>query len=524
MNKYSFRFVAVSIAIAVIGLACGLTPRLSLKSIPTKFEPSIPTSISIKQPTLTSLPFSRSDTPDTQAQTCSSQNQLKAVLSDQDLSGIKSPTCYQFTITINPDGNTYSGSGTIVFTNQTNLDLSEIYLRLYPNAKVIYGGKLNIGSIQVNDQPAKFSIELPDQTAVQIPLSSPLKENSSISISLIFSGSTPIDMPDQPDYGIFNYDSHDEVLTMANWYPILAEWDGGKWEVNPVVGVGDAVVSPTSFYEVSIKAPKDWKIVSTGTNLDPNGYTAVSGPARDFAIVASPNFKVTEQETNGVQIRHWAIKGVSDQDKEMLQVARDSLDIYSSDFGQYPFNEFDMVDVPLKNASGVEYPGLILIESDLYSSPMNRSYLPLVVAHEVGHQWWYSVIGNDVLEYPWLDEGLTTFTSLLYFEQNSPAQYNGMLSSYRNTIQQFKNNGISEPVTSFIGDDTKYSNVVYLKSAVFFADVRQRIGDEKFFNALRAYFAAQKYQIAKPQMLLDAFETSCACNLKDLYQQYGALP
>jgi aminopeptidase N len=72
----------------------------------------------------------------------------------------------------------------------------------------------------------------------------------------------------------------------------------------------------------------------------------------------------------------------------------------------------DFVSTPTL-ALGIEYPGMIAI-TDWILQP-DQDYLEGVVAHEVGHQWFYNLVGNDQLDDPWLDESLTQFATLQYF-------------------------------------------------------------------------------------------------------------
>ena len=41
------------------------------------------------------------------------------------------------------------------------------------------------------------------------------------------------------------------------------------------------------------------------------------------------------------------------------------------------------------------------------------TFREIVVAHEVAHQWWYSLVGNDQIDEPWLDEAFAQFTTAL---------------------------------------------------------------------------------------------------------------
>jgi aminopeptidase N len=521
----SLQFVLMLFLLLISSLGC--SPRSRVQEITPISQVTHTQQASVvpqatQTATITPVPLSASDSV---LKACSLTDQKTAMLPGEVITTDNLSVCYNLSLTISDEGKQYSGSADVTYTNKTDHALSEIYFRTYPNASVIYGGRLTVLSASIDGNPVHSEEYLEDKSAIRIPLSTPLSIGQTTTIHLEFTGNPPIDMPQSYAYGIFNLSTNPRILTMANWYPILAEMDAGQWEVHPVIGVGDAVVSTVGLYRATISGPEGWKVVSTGRNIAPSGqYLAVSGPVRDFTVVASPSFVTQEQDVNGAQIRHWAIAGLSDADHVTLTTAADSFRLYNEDFGAYPYNELDIVDVPLKNASGVEYPGLILIGSDLYRSSDSSEYLRLVVAHEMGHQWWYGVVGNDVLEYPWLDEGLTTYTSLLYFEKLNPSMYRNYLNAFKDSANGYPNSGISEPVTNFKTDERAYSDVVYLKTAVFFSELRKQIGDSAFFEGLRNYYSQEKYQVAKPENLLSTFEQSCHCDLSELYKKWGALP
>ena len=55
--------------------------------------------------------------------------------------------------------------------------------------------------------------------------------------------------------------------------------------------------------------------------------------------------------------------------------------------------ELEVVQGAMTTFLGMEYPGVVLIEQELYEN--NGRGLETTVAHEVAHQWWYSLVGND---------------------------------------------------------------------------------------------------------------------------------
>ena len=69
-----------------------------------------------------------------------------------------------------------------------------------------------------------------------------------------------------------------------------------------------------------------------------------------------------------------------------------ALRLYSDHFGPYPYTDYTVVAAPL-NVHGMEYCGMTFIGADLYET--ERRKMEFLIAHEVGHQWWYCQVGSD---------------------------------------------------------------------------------------------------------------------------------
>lgn len=441
--------------------------------------------------------------------------------------------CYELWLNLHEDSPKYDGRAVITYSNLTGETLPDLVFRLYPNTKRVYGGDLVVTSAHVDGTQVEPEVFLSDNTGLRLSLDESIKPGDTAVIELEFSGNLTDGFENSPDtYGIFNYAEEDNLVTLTNWYPILAVRENGQWQAEPVVGLGDAVVSEVGLYLVEVATPRNMQIATTGssiqhsTNDDSEVYRFASGPVRDFTISASPNFVLTQAETNGVQIKQWGLPGGEQRWEEGLQASIDSLEVFNKLFAPYPYKEMDIVSLPLQRASGVEYPGLILMKDELYHLDSERPYLlTTVMAHEVAHQWWYALIGNDVIEHPWQDEGLTTFSSLLYLEQYQPPVYAGTVDYFRNSAEEVEiireNTDLEQPVRAFKDQPAEYSPVIYSKGAIFFVELRKKIGDKAFFQALQAYTSQNLYRIASPGSLLDEFEKACQCDLSEFYVEWG---
>lgn len=465
---------------------------------------------------------------------CDLESQIRAMRPDQvpDWERLNLSACYDLSLRIEDTGKSFTGSERLTYKNTTEERLTSLVLRLYPNAKPIYGGKLQVTSVEANGVDIPFEVFLSDSTALRVNLLQSLKLGESIALAITFSGKVPIDFGGQSYvYGVFNFASDDQVLTLANWYPILAEWGGNDWVAERVVGIGDTVVSEIALYKVRVTVPEGWQVVTTGSEVErtlQNGdqqLVYASGPTRDFVVSASPEFTQDQIDVDGFQINHWGLPSVIGREGEALQETGNAAKLYDQRFGAYPYAELDVVSVPLNLASGVEYPGVYLMGRDVYDPNSDPPFLlDIVAAHETSHQWWYGVVGNNVLEYPWQDEALATFSSLLFLQIYQQQYYSGTLDYYRTQVALVEDNsedtGISQPVSAFVIRPKEYSLMVYDKGALFFVALREHLGDDIFFNALQAYYNENRYKVVPPIILLQSFEKACNCDLEDFYSEW----
>ena len=166
---------------------------------------------------------------------------------------------------------------------------------------------------------------------------------------------------------------------------------------------------------VNITAPADQVVATSGVceraeqAEQRRCMHCVSGPMRDFMIAMSADYLVKsghDRRRQGQFVLPPVIRGR--RDARRWRSLSDALKSYDRRIGAYPFTELDVVATPT-TAGGIEYPGLIVVAEGL--SEKNPDAYEGATAHEVAHQWWYSLVGNDQVDEPWLDEALTQFTS-----------------------------------------------------------------------------------------------------------------
>ena len=514
-----------SLCIGLIFVASGCKSTLQEKQV----TPAAPETRSTSQPGNTVLP------PTTSALQSVYEDQSQALLPGAQTVLASLPDLPHYTIDVRIDttAHAYAGHALVELANTESQSLDSLFFRLLPNGGQGYGnGALKVSQTRENGSLAETNLSV-DDTVLQGNLSQDLLPGERIKVDFDFQGKVPVDFGGEQTpwaYGIYNISQG--VLALSGWYPILAVYDDEGWHLDPVSPLGDSVFSETALYTVDITLPDDQVLAATGVEVgrQPSGdqtkYQLVSGPVRDFFIAASPYFQVVSQTVEGTHVNAYFLPGYDSAAAVGLSAAARSLDIYNRRFGSYPFTELDVVQAPLQNALGVEYPGIVLIGASLYDEADDPSFT-VTVAHEVAHQWWYNLVGNDVFAEPWLDEGLATYSSSVY-EQDELGEgaYKGLVSywqgRYDTLVKQGKDDVVIQDLSHFegLGDPQVYSGVVYTKAALFFEAVRRKIGDKAFFAALQAYYKEYQFRVATRDGLLADFNDASGKQLDAMYQEW----
>ncbi len=440
-----------------------------------------------------------------------------------DLEALPEATRYFIQLTLSPDDpRQLTGVQRVRYTNAETVALDSLYFRLYPNLPG-YGGLMSVERVLVNGTLVETSLEA-EGSALRVPMDPPLAPGAVIELMLWFQESVPTDT--SAGYGLYAFT--DEVYALPGFYPTIPVYDDEGWNVEVASPYGDATFTDVAFYQVHLTVPADLTVVSSGSTLeareDGEGrrtWVAVAGPMRDFYVAMSADYDVVSKEVDGTLVNSYYRSTQAEGGQLALQFATDALREFSERFGPYPYAELDVVATPT-NAGGIEYPGAIVVAQELYDQ--DGGLFEMATAHEVAHQWWYGLVGSDQLDEPWLDESLTNYSALLYFEETAGSGVARTVKElafegpYRAIQQDERDRGVAGPVAGFSERD--YGDIVYGKGPLFFDSVRDRLGDEAFFGALGAYLQAHRYGVAYPDDLLVAFEETSGQQIDDLYESW----
>jgi len=422
---------------------------------------------------------------------------------------------YDLQLTIDPQKRRLSGRMTLTFRNTTGVGLNDVVLRLYPQFPPdIFGDggdvTMTVSDIVVQGAPTTGSYEA-QRTVLRLALPKPLAPNDTLNLSLNYQAN------------IVPWQRSDGTFPLPSYYPMLAVWQDG-WRAD-VTRFPDRVYSASALYHATITVPTGWTAITTGSTIasrEQNGTTtfeAVTGPVREFAFSVG-RFTAARASHDGVEVI------VHHRQGDKLEAAADvmakhvaaSLATFDDRFGRYPYREleFHLINAQRGFDIGAEFPGLVVILLNGRYTDDTR----FVTAHEVAHQWFYGVIGNDIYNDPWLDESFAQYAGTLVEEQwaGQPAAkrvYDRHIT--RLAARTKLPAGLS---TREYGTWNTYYAAVYGRGAQFLHTLRQEIGDDAFFDGLRNYYNAHKYGIAQSDDVRAIFEQSSGRDLKPLFTRW----
>lgn len=427
---------------------------------------------------------------------------------------------YRLELALDPAKRRLSGQQQVTVPNHSGVALTEIVFRLYPNLPQ-YGGRLTVGAVWVDGQNSDFALRA-ENTVLAIPLSEPLPPERALTVDLSFDVEIP-----QVEQGYVLFGLSQGIWSLPDAYPLLAVHDGSTWHEDIAPAHGDAVFAETADYEMSLSLPQDLTLVATGSvvSAEPTSdgervYHIIGRPLREFAWLASPGYRVAEMKVHGTTLRSYYLPGDEAAGQATLTIAAAALPAYEDAFGAYPFAEMTVAAAPLLHF-GMEYPGLSLIGLDLYRQ--HRDELEDRVVHEIAHQWWYSQVGNDQVNTPWLDEGLAEYSMAIYYSQvYGEARANTLVNQrwlvpYQVAVENGYDAIVNQPSSAFTWE---YEVIVYGKAALFFHALHQELGDEVFRAVLREYVLRYRWGIATPDGFLDVAESVSGRDLDSLYHHW----
>ncbi|WZL73088.1 M1 family metallopeptidase [Clostridiaceae bacterium 35-E11] len=465
---------------------------------------------------------------------------MTVMLQKEELLEIEDITTYRVDVNFDPVEKILTAKEKITYKNKRDTAFNALYFHLYPNAfkteetvpfekremelaypKGFEPGYIQIDNVKNNEENLNYVTMGVGESILKVNLNKPLEIGEKITLEINFTVKIP------PSTGRFGYGTN--TINIANWYPILSVFDGEKWNLEPYYAIGDPFYSDMGDYRVVLAMPKEYVLASTGKlikkeSIDGKVYWTLEADAvRDFAMIVSDQFKVLEDEINDIKINCYYFEDpLADL---ALQTAKDSIQIFSEIFGKYPYPQFSVAASDFF-IGGMEYPNLVFIDTSLYKEE-HKEILEYIIAHETAHQWWYGIVGNDEIREPWLDEALTEYSTLLYYEKKYGEEkrrqvFKEMIVRYYEAyraMQDNENEVIYRSIKEF-KDAQEYQALVYHKGAMFIDDLRKQLGDELFFQTMKVYFDKYKYKNANTEDFIKVCEQVSNKSLRGNFRKW----
>ena len=432
-----------------------------------------------------------------------------------------------YNITISLDGNTLTGTETVTFYNDTDNTISELRFNLFANAfrqgarfspisqqyqvraypNGVSYGEMQIISCTQNNSPLNFSITGQDQNVLVVNLLNEVYPTDCVSVQIQFKVSLA-NVISRTGY-------NDKTINLGNFYPILCALDDNGFYECVYYSCGDPFYSECADYIVNFTLDKDYVVASSGSQIgyreDGDKQTLIfnANRVRSFCMVASKHFESVKESVLGTTITYYYYDDAAPE--KSLEMAVKSFTLFTNLFGSYPYTQYSVVQTKFLQG-GMEYPSLVMISDNL--EPISYGE---VIVHETAHQWWQTVVGNNEIEYGFLDEGLAEYSVVLFYENHSEygLERSRLIKSAEDTYKLFCTvsdkifGRVNTVMLRNLGEFTseyEYVNMAYVKPCIMYDYLRTTIGDKAFFKGLNKYYKDYSFKQATPDDLVGCFE------------------
>ena len=451
-------------------------------------------------------------------------------------------TNYKLTLTYNDEQKTIDGQQYVDYLNTSDNVLDNVMFNLYANAfrenskasvvslanedKAYPNGKsygnIEIKTVKIENQETNFSVCGEDENILDITLNSELYPNDRVEIYIEYTVKLA-NINHRLGYG-------ENAINLCNFYPIACVYENGEFVCDLYNSNGDPFYSIISNYEVEFTYPKKFKLATSGTyslTEQQDTITAkINAPCvRDFAMVISEKFEYkTLTYDERVKINYYYY-GDENADDTVLLIS-EALAFFEEKIGEYPYSEVTVVETNFVHG-GMEYPNIVLISDAL---PDYATYRVCVV-HELCHQWWYGVVGNNQFDYGWIDEGLTEFCTIYFFDNNPKyemtmenaitASTNSYVTFMRvyTDVQGEVDTSMNRALDEF-NTEPEYVYNTYVKGMLMFSTIYELVGEKHFNNALNYYYKTNVYKIVTPNEVIKCFCYGSGRNLENLFDSW----
>ncbi len=212
-----------------------------------------------------------------------------------------------------------------------------------------------------------------------------------------------------------------------------------------------------------------------------------------------------------------------------ISYIKDAVKFYSSKVGEYPYGIVSAVAGNTTTyADGMEYPTITLITGNSTGKELDA-----VITHEVGHNWFYGILGTNERDHAWMDEGINTFYENEYTKEKygSPAFSNDEFSllprskqpqdAEKLLLESYIKAHKSQPLelTSDSFTLANYELVVYKKGSLWLQQLQRQLGSTLFDSCMHQYFEHWKCKHPYPKDFKAIVEKTSGRSIQPLYDQ-----
>lgn len=393
--------------------------------------------------------------------------------------------------------------------------------KAYPNGKSY--GNIEIKSVTISEKKVEYAVNGEDENILEVPLFNNLYPNDRVQIKMNFTVNLA-NINHRLGYG-------ENAINVCNFYPIACVYEDGEFVCDLYNSNGDPFYSDVADYTVTITMPKDYVLASSGKQVESfeneqnMTYKIKANCVRDFGFVMSKKFKIkTQNYANRVDINYYYLN--DDIAEETMSLIENSLAFFEKKIGLYPYDSISVVQTNFVHG-GMEYPNMVLVSDDVKDYETYR----IVIVHELCHQWWYGVVGNNQFDYGWIDEGLTEFCTTYFFENHSQYgrsmenmiraatfSYTTFMKVYFD-VQGEVDTSMNRALNEF-NTEPEYVYNTYVKGMLMFSTVYELVGYKKFDKALQYYYETNLYENVNPVDVIKCFSKATGKNLENLFNSY----
>ena len=455
---------------------------------------------------------------------------------------------YSLDLQLNYTARTAAVDQTILYPNWTGETLTSLVLAVVPN---LWSGGFSLQSITVDDIPITNFILEPFSQRLEVQLPQPIPPGATAAITIRYS----LVLPQMQAYLNASNDVRPQIyghsdlqVNFVDWYPMVVPYQPGQGCVlhNPWY-YGEHLTYDLADFDVTVTFTDgaNPKVAASGAEIDPQPYIPTRTPTaavtasvtntpaptstgivsrrftleagRTFALSMSDHFKVAQQTVGDVTVFSYYFGLYDAPGEAMLQTTVEAMQTFSERFGPYRHKTLTAVQGDFND--GMEFSGLYFISRDYFNlyDGTPRNYLVAIAAHETAHQWWFDAVANDQALEPWLDEALSTYSEVIYYETIYPEVVEWWWN-YR--YFEFQQAGFVDTPIYDGGGQRPYWDKVYLTGARFFRDLRAQVGDEIFFTFLRNYYSQAVGKQVTSADFFRVFRETTAADITVLLVQY----